>query len=283
MNKSESNWREHNGNYDLRLNVLLEGARNSIPVRVRVRTTRNPLTAAQQTPRVTVRAVGNINLMDRENTARTYVPTLSNSPFAVFDGMNVTFFGQDASRANQVFNVEMINGNAVVTAKASEDISGADIRRGERIRVQLRFTLTDGRTVDTAAFNISPAQSAVRHSLPRQTMYQSRTGTLHREIIDLSPISPIGARVKSLEFKDETAANVRNNRQVNNPNGAYWFHFNEENQQLHIWITDSSRVRLGRYNLVFSVTYEGQGLESSGTRAGQARFIDLRLPVNVVR
>jgi hypothetical protein len=279
MNKDiTSGWKEHNGNYLLRLNVLLEGARNPIPVSVRVRTTRNALTTAQQTPRVTVRAVGNINLMDRENTARTYVPTLSNSPFAVLDGMNVTFFGRDASRASQVLNIEMINGNAVVTAKTDSDIN-----RGERFNVQLQFRLTDGRTVDTAAFNISPAQSAVRHSLPRQAMYQSRTGTQHREIIDLSPTSPIGARVASLEFKIETEANERNNRQVNNPNGAYWFHFDEENQQLHVWIRDSSRVRLGRYNLVFSVTYEGQGLEQSGTRVGQARLIDLRLPVNVLR
>jgi hypothetical protein len=268
------------GTYGLQLNVWLERARYPIVIRPKVRTTRSVLTAAQTTPRVTVRALaGTINLMDRGNTQRVFVPTLRNSPFAVLDNLYIAFVGTDAVRANEVLNVEMKNGNAVVTAKQSEEITGPDIRRGERFRVQLRFALTNGTTVTSPVVNIATTQSRVRHNIPRQIMFQSRTGVLHQQVIDIKPITPAGTRVASIGFKAETTANIRRNRQVNNPNGAYWYSFDKENQKLNVWIQDSSLVRPGNASLTFSVTYEGQGREASGN----PRLIDLKVPINIRR
>jgi hypothetical protein len=292
LNKTAANWCDHNGSYALQLHVSLQGARYPLAVRPTVRTTRNELTATQSTPRVALRASGRINLMDRGNTQTVYVPRLTNSNLDVLDNQTVTFVAASTSandtaaiaRANQTLNVAMVNGNAVVTAKSSEDITNAgfaDIRRGERFRVRLEFTLTDGTTkVTSPIITIRPNQSAVRHAIPRvNTVFQSRSGVNSAIIIDVKPTTPAGARVRTLEFRPETAANERRGRFVNNPNNAYAIHFDPVRQELHVWVRDSALVIPGRrVSLTFQLTYEGQGLESS---TQQPRQIQLRVPVTV--
>jgi hypothetical protein len=230
-------------------------------MRLTVRVTNN-------VPTVTVRADrGNINLINQGNTMRSYRPVIRGTASAILpenDAVRAIPATTGADHSG-LFDVRWNFETGKVEVRTKPQIT---YRRGAAYRLRFEFDLEggDNNKVRTGNITVRPAQSAVRHNIPRQTMYQSRTGTVHRQTIDLTQTSPSGARVETLQLKA-------------NPNSAYWYNFDENRQQLHIWIRDGSRVRLGRYNVTFSVTYEGQGVE----RNGSPRRIDLRVPVNVLR
>jgi hypothetical protein len=247
-----------------RFDISPNGTRTRV---LKVNVNSRPIGAGRSNLSVSVRADrGNINLRDRENTLISYAPIISGTASRIRSVSAVPARG-DYPDYTGLFDVRWnaVTGRVVVRAKPGETYE-----RDAVYRIRFEFSLEGGNSLTTGNIAIRPEQSAVRHNIPRQTMYHSRTGTQHREIIDLTPVSPLGARVATMDFKT-------------NPNGAYWFHFDEENQQLHVWIRDNSRLMMGRYNLVFSVTYEGQGVERSGAREGQPRLIDLTVPVNVRR
>ena len=50
-------------------------------------------------------------------------------------------------------------------------------------------------------------------------------------------------------------------------------------QELHIWLKDGAMVKPGKQTLIFSVTYEGQGVESNGKPGPR----DIKVPVTVLR
>ena len=275
----------NNRAYKLRLQLVPVGARagQAIPVSVTLRPTENPATAQAS---VSVTATkGNIDLINRENSHISYVPRLANSPAMIaLDGDVVSFAptgsGTTASenwdRATEKLTVEMMDGNAVVTAK-----EGATFSKGERFSVKLAFTMADGSILESNNLRIRPANSKVRHNIPRiNPLFQSRSGPANPLVIDLSPIAPTGARVATLDFKEEKTNKAGQvTRYVNNPNEAYWYSFDEYSQTLYVWIKDSARLKPGNARLTFSLTYEGQGMEKNG----RIRPVDLRVPIRISR
>lgn len=245
-----------------------------------------PLTAA-----IKVEKGSTINLMDRTGTQMTYVPTIKNSTSPIDADKSVIFEPatgttlKDSSDTSKLI-IEAVDGNIVVKANPA-----ANIKKGEQFKGKLMFTLADGNPAETGVITIKVAQTAVKHNIPKSiTMYQSCTDANHHVVIDLNPVTPTGAKIKedSFGFKTETAKNMSAGKFVNNPNNAYWFSFDEESQELHIWIKDSSLVKIGKSTLVFSATYEGQGWESfkpinSTATVEGLKPVDIKIPVTMLR
>jgi hypothetical protein len=233
---------------------------------------------------------GNIDLMDRANTKLSYIPTIKNTQAEI---VGVAFADSASVGAPSKLSVNWEAGRAVVRA------TNENIIKGESFKVKLLFTLSDGNKANTGTLTIKPMQSAVKHNIPKTTtMYQSRTMSrhIHLATFDLTAVAPIGARIESFDFKEETARNmgVMPKRYVNNPNNAYWYSFDSISQQLDVWVLDSALVKPGRATLTFSVIYEGQGLEKhipiNGSRndpecktAIEPKPVDIKIPVTVVR
>jgi uncharacterized protein YjdB len=258
---------------------------------------------------------GNIDLMAREYTQLSYIPTIKNTHKTIKAGTSGVMFEAIAYsaktqataedniyRAREKLNVEMIGGKAVVTAKLDEHGDHVPIAKGEQFKVRFKFTLADDNTVTTGTITIKPAQSTVKHSIPKTaTLYQSRTmsGHSHLASFNLTAAAPLGARVKTLGFKEETNANMNKTpkKYVNNPNNAYWYSFDASSQRLDVWLLDSALVKPGKATLTFSATYDGQGLEryksvndgwvewlENGKKVGtKAKPIDIKIPVTVAR
>jgi hypothetical protein len=197
----------------------------------------------------------NIDLMDRANTKLSYIPSIKNTQA---DIVGVAFADPASVGYPAKLSVNWEAGKAVVRA------TNENIIKGESFKVKLLFTLSDGNKISTGTLTVKPAQSAVKHSIPKTTaMYQSRTMSrhIHLATFDLTAVTPTGARIAELGFKEESKANIAKLKYVNNPNNAYWFSFDAISQRLYVWLRDPKLAKPGRVTLTFSVTYEGQGIE----------------------
>jgi len=151
---------------------------------------------------------------------------------------------------------------------------GETYQKGASYKLRLEFLTSDGDTVYTGDLTVKPAQSKVKHPIPKSTLqHQSRAGVENHVKIDLKATSPAGAKIENFSIKK-------------NPNDAYWYYFDYKEQALHIWIRDGALAKPGKATLVFSAVYEGQGLENTGTKAKPKyglKPVDLKIPVTVAR
>lgn len=220
----------------------------------------------------TVRAEkGNIDLVDRKNTKITYVPSVKGTESAI-TGVGLEANAKNPNDGYKKFDVTLDgSGKAIITAKPDETYI-----KGASYKMRLKFTLESGDAVSTGDLSVKPAQSAVKHKLPKSlTIFQSRTAAnfSNCETIDLAPQTPDSAKIASLTFP------------AGNPNNAYWYYFDENAQQLKIWLKDVSLVKPGKSSLTFGAIYEGQGVENTGTKANPVYIqkpVLLKLPVTVV-
>ena len=248
----------------------------SKPLTLTVKVNATALGAKNSSLSVSVKAdKGNIDLVARGNTMRSYTPTVKGTVSAI---TGVTAMQSSAANIDGNGNAgyEMFDVKWNPEAKKVEvrAITGAVYQKGFSYKLKFQFALEGGNTLTTGDVAIKPAQSTVKHSIPKSTtMYQSRTGVFDRQVITIKPTSPAGARVQSASFKT-------------NPGGAYWYYFDESAQQLHIWVKDGALVKTGKATLVFSVTYEGQGtvaVKTGGVTTQTIKPVDLKIPVTVVR
>ncbi|MCL1896555.1 MAG: hypothetical protein FWG03_08415 [Clostridiales bacterium] len=99
-------------------------------------------------------------------------------------------------------------------SRALPNPSGA-YKKGASYVLRLKFDIGDGNFLTSGNLTIKPAQSKVKHSLPRRTFYQSRTGVGYKEIVDLAAVKPAGAKIVSVAFNPA--------KPKNNPGDAYWY------------------------------------------------------------
>jgi hypothetical protein len=226
-------------------------------------------------PIATVKAAkGNINFMDQGNTLRVYTPTIRNTDSKI---VGVKTFPADKAGATVDDSVKFIAVWNAATGKAEVRTKpGEAWQKGASYRLKLEFTLDGGAgNVYTNDLVIKPAQSAVKHALPKNiVMNQARAGIQNHITIDMAPRTPAGAKIAELGFKPERVAG----KYLNNPNDAYWFYFDEGAQVLHLWLKDGASVKPGKSTLTFSVTYVGQGVEK---KTGAQKPRDLKLQVNM--
>jgi len=234
---------------------------------------------------------GNIDLMNQSNTLLIYTPTIRGTASTItgvaaapaskiFSDDRTVVRDPDGKDDYQKFDVQWNSKTEKVEIRTLEDET---YRKGATYRLRLAFAMSSGDTINTADIIIKPAQSVVRHGLPKTlTMYQSRTTVLNYTAVDLMPFTPVGARIETFGFKSEKNAA----KPVNNPGNAYWYYFDDDAQELHVWIRDGALLKPGKATLVFSVTYQGQGIENLGAKAVPPfgpKPLDIKLPVTVVK
>jgi len=221
---------------------------------------------------------GNIDLMNQKNTMLVYTPTIKGTASAIVD---VTAVGVDSGKFNVIWN-------AATQKVEVRTKPGVVYHKGAAYKLRFEFELAGSNTVTTGDITIKPAQSAVKHNLPKTlTLFQSRSTVKHYVAIDLTALTPNGARIATFGFKPEKGdKNGIIAKYVNNPDNAYWYSFDPVSQMLHIWMKDGAMVKPGKATLVFNVTYEGQGIENVGTKAVPVwgpKQIDLKIPVTIVK
>ena len=224
--------------------------------------------------------------MNQENTLIVYTPTIKGTSSAI-EGVNpvASFKNGLPVPGAEKFDVRWNPMTKKVEVRA---IPGEAYQKGFSYKMKFEFELADENKLTTGDVAVKPVQSKIKHNLPKQVpMYQGRTGVLHKEIINLAPTSPAGAKIETLGFKAEkTDKNGKITKHVNNPNDAYWYYFDKNAQQLHIWSRDGALVKPGKSTLVFSVTYEGQGTEKikiDGVSKQAPKPVYLKIPVIVSR
>jgi hypothetical protein len=241
---------------------------------------------------------GNIDLMDRGGTLRAFKPTIKNVwPAGASAGAGAGVTG--ASEIVGVQTAAALNGQgsplpgydkfvavwnpaagqAEVRAKPGEVFE-----RGASYQLRLEFTLAGpggSGTVYSGNVAIKPAQSKVKHSLPKAvTVYQSRANLGNYMEVDFAAASPKGARIEALTLKANPGGTSSSGGASGFSDGAYWYHFDYSSQKLHIWLRDGALVKPGKQTLKFNAIYEGQGVEKG---SGTPKPAELELTINVAR
>ena len=235
----------------------------------------------------TVKAQKNkIDYVDRQNTMFVYAPTIKGTTSAILDVIDVESVDK---------NKKPVAGAGLFDVSWNETTNRVDVRtkpggvyqKGKTYKLKFMFELEGGNYVTTKDVSIKPTQSAVKLSVPKNTtLYQSREEAANGAAIDLSPVKPVGAKIVSIEFKEE-----KTNKLANNPNNAFWYNFDYNKQELRIWVKEGTFAKAGKANLLFSVVYEGQGIEAYKTVNGKAisiadarpKPIDVKIPITVVK
>jgi hypothetical protein len=230
--------------------------------------------ARDLTATVKVVGKGNIDLLNREGTARVFAPTIKNTNLGIKEVKLVGGAKPANSGDNQFFNCAYDGESGQITVTAKTDTT-PKLRRGASYKVRLEFTLDDGTEngfkVTTKDITIKPAQGTPKHSLPTNTtLYLSWPGDGNTHTINFAPTAPAGARVADLKFKNPA------------DNDAYTISFDQGTQTLSLYLKDptkANRGRAGKATLTFSATYEGQGIEANG----QPKARDVKLTVVIAR
>jgi len=219
---------------------------------------------------------GKIDLMDRGNTKISYAPSIKYNTLPVTGVRLVpkTGAGKDGSA---LFDAGL-TGSGKVELTAKKD---AVITKGAVYKFRIEFTLGGFATVTTNDVAVKPAQSKISIKPKAAPVFLSRVDKANSVFIDLTPPKPAGAKIAAIEFKQETAKNLKAGKIVNNPNNAYWYEFTEENgkQGVRVWLRDGALAKPGKAALTFSVTYEGQGAEANGA----LKPFDVKVPLTVIR
>ena len=225
---------------------------------------------------------GNIDLMDKGNTLRTFKPTLKGTTSEIIGVKAVScskpVLDSFAQKSHEMFDVSWNNVTQKVEVRAPAAISS--YQRNFSYKMRFEFTLAGGSTLTSGDVTIKPAQGKVKHAVPKSVVkHQSRTGVENHVKINLKALTPGGARINDFGFKAETAANLKKGKYINNPGDAYWYYFDYHKQELHLWIKDGAMVKPGKATLKFHVLYEGQGMEKNTT----IKPIEIKIPVGVLR
>jgi len=207
---------------------------------------------------------GKIDLVNRNNTMITYEPVIKGVTPEILSAKVITDKDNDGSSDFEKFEAIWNPVTKRIEVRAAQ---GAPFELGNSYSFRFELELESGNRIKTPYVTVTPIQSKVKHTVPKQVpMYQSRTGAAYRQMVKLAPTSPAGARISSLTLKT-------------NPNDAYWYYFDTNEQLLYLWIKDSAMVKPGKSALVFSALYEGQGTGKSG----ELVLSDIKITVNVLR
>ena len=202
---------------------------------------------------------GKINLLDRENTSVSYKPKLTNYQGDVIDAWIVD---EEGEGLDEMFSVSL-NEKGRLEIRANDGLGyDDDIVYGKTYKLKLGFTLEAANadvfgeryyeSYEKTVVSVKPVRSKVKHGYPKTvTMYLGRASDM--ATIDLSPVSPPGARVDVDSFNIDAAK----------ANGAFFLYL-DDSQILHIMIRDASALKPGKKKLTMPVLYEGQGLVKSG-------------------
>ena len=249
-----------------KFNITPSGASKALVLNVKVE-------SKAPTAAVTKVGKGNIDLLDQKNTMLVYSASVKNAASPIWSVRTAQAPSVAAAASGHGKFVAALNtdtGQIEIRTRANEDF-----QKGASYKMRLEFTLVDGSTVYSGDITIKPAHSAVKHSIPAITHYQSRTGVENHMVVDIKPVSPGNAKIETLVIK----AN-------GNPGDAYWYHYDKASHKLHLWVKDGAAVKPGKQTLVFSVTYKDQAFENIGTKAAPVmgpKPVDLKVPVTIVR
>ena len=207
---------------------------------------------------------GKIDLNDRENTSILYTPKLGNYRGEAIDVWVESGGGPELFSAG-------LTGSGRIELRANTGLGyDEDFIQGKTYKVKLGLELEAVEADDTgepyyeeaeATVKVKPVRSKVKHSLPKTVpLYKSRAS--YKEVVDLSPASPRGARIDASFFDNDT-----------------FYLYLDPDQRLHIMIKDSA-VTPGRKKLVLPVVYEGQGLDLD-KKSGEYFYKEFKITLKV--
>ena len=189
---------------------------------------------------------GKLNAIDRVNDKITLTPTVSKLNATVAD---VFFSEADVEAAlDQKLNMEVVDGNVVVTLKDEAVVSTKDKYMVHPVVTLVNEDGTECCKLETAAVTLKPTQASMKATVtPTQvTMYQYAAGT-HEAVFKYVLKGAVGAQVT-----DVTLTNMTEYFDVEH---------DADSQQIIVRLKDNS-VAAKTHTLKLAVTFDGQAVDA---------------------